>query len=65
MKTMMIVGAIFCCLIAGCDDGSEDFVRVPKSLPWGECRECLSSERMATHSGVLCLKESSCRDLEV
>ena len=47
MKIMMIVVAICCCLIAGCGDGSEKFVRATNFLPSEECRESISQLRTA------------------
>ena len=48
MKTLMVVVAISCCLISGCGDGSEEFVKAQKFLPRAECRECISEVWMAT-----------------
>ena len=65
MKTMMIVVAICCCLIAGCGDGSDKFVKVQKNLPRAECRECNSSLRIAPHIRVSNLTKRQCRGIGV
>lgn len=63
MKTLMVVVAISCCLIAGCGDGSEEFVKAQKFLPRAECRECNSSLRIAPHIRVSNLTKSQCRGI--
>ena len=63
MKILMVVVAICCCLIAGCGDGSEKFVKVQKIVPRAECRESNSSLRIAPHIRVSNLTKSQCRGI--